>query len=134
MNSRPPKSSISSHFEFRYSVQVGLELGTFRFKEQNTTTEPRRLIIGVAIKNLRNLNTSYSVFSNFSQVLPISANFGLYSTNLDLIQQLFHLYDMGGQGWTLFQNQPFGLYLGDPWSNFENFCWCILHFVPYFSH
>ena len=83
---------------------------------------------------LRFLVPKIFVFANFSQVPPISANFGLYSTNLDLIQQLFHLYDMGGQGWTLFQNQPFGLYLGDPWSNFENFCWCILHFVPYFSH
>ena len=30
--------------EKKFTPQVGLELGTFKFKEQNTTTEPRRLI------------------------------------------------------------------------------------------
>ena len=127
---------------------TGFELRTFCSTSQNYPTEPRGLRYQKQnCKNKKHLIRSVHcwfllrflvpkifVFANFSQVPPISANFGLYSTNLDLIQQLFHLYDMGGQGWTLFQNQPFGLYLGDPWSNFENFCWCILHFVPYFSH
>ena len=36
--------------EKKITPQVGLELGTFRFQEQNTTTEQRRLITKTILK------------------------------------------------------------------------------------
>ena len=72
------------------------------------------------------------VLAIFSQLPPISANFHLYSTNLDLLPQLLNLYDMNGVSCGLFQNEPFCLYLCDPWTNFENIWREMIHFIAIF--
>ena len=69
--------------------QVGLELGTSWFQEQNTTTEPRRLITWNALNNLSNAYRFDSVLSNFSQFAPLCATLDLYDINLDLFPLLF---------------------------------------------
>ena len=89
------------------------EPGSSRFQEQNTATEPRRLLTYITLKNLRNLYAYDSVLANFSQVPPLWATQDLFRTNLDLLLQLLCVYHLGGGGWSLFKNQPFGLYLGD---------------------
>ena len=45
----------------KITPQVGLELGTFRFQEQNTTTEPRRHIAKSALKKITNSYTNDTV-------------------------------------------------------------------------
>ena len=93
---------------------TGFDPGTFRFQEQNTTSEPRRLITTYALKKITDSYSYDTVLAIFSQFPPLCATQDLYSTNLDLMPQLFCVYDLGGVGWGLFQNKPFGLYLGDP--------------------
>ena len=69
--------------------QVGLELGTSRLREQNITTEPRRITTQIALKTLTIAYTYDSVLANFSQFAPLCATLHLYGTNLDLFPQLF---------------------------------------------
>ena len=52
-------------------AEGGFELGTFRFKEQNTTTELRKPIMRMAIKKLSNSYTYDIVLANFSQFPPL---------------------------------------------------------------
>ena len=75
--------------EKKITPQVGLELGTSRFQEQNTTTEPRRLIALRALNNLSNAYRYDSVLANFSQFAPLCATLDLYDINLDLFPLLF---------------------------------------------
>ena len=75
--------------EKKITPQVGLELGTFKFQDQNTTIEPQRLITENAFKKLTNLYAYDSVLANFSQFPPLCATLHLYSTNLDLFPHLF---------------------------------------------
>ena len=75
----------------------------------NLSISPAALLVFLSF-----LVPNYSLFAIFSQFPPLCATQDLYSTNLDLLPQLFCVYELGGVGWSLFQNQPFGLYLGDP--------------------
>ena len=72
-------------------------------------------------------------YSIFSQVPPFCAIFHLFPTKAYLFSQLFSLYDMSEAGWGHFQNQPFGLYLLNSWTNFEDCYRCTIHFIPDFS-
>ena len=97
--------------------KVGLELGTSRFQEQNTTVEPPRLITQSTLKNLRSLYAYDSVLAIFSQVPPFSAIFHLYRTNIYLFWQLLFLYNMGEPGWAHFENLVFSSYCLNPLTN-----------------
>ena len=81
---------------------------------------------------LRFLVPKIFVFANFSQVPPISANFHLYSTNLDLFRQLFHLHDLGVVWCSLFENILFWLYFLSPFINSIFFCGRLLDFCYIF--
>ena len=70
--------------------------------------------------------------ANFSQVPPISANFHLCSTNLDLFRQLFHLHDLGVVWCSLFENILFWLYFLSPFINSNFFCGRLLDFCYIF--
>ena len=74
-----------------------------------------------------------SVLANFCQLAPTCANIHLYSINLYTFRQLFLIYDMGEVGWGHFQNNPFGLYLLNSWTNLKYLCSWMIHFVPVFS-
>ena len=75
---------------------------------------------------------NHLLFANFSQFPPISANFHLYSTILDLLPQLFHLYDLGVVWCSPFENIPFWLYFLSPFVNFNFFCGRLIDFVYIF--
>ena len=68
-------------------------------------------------KSLQINAPSDTVLAIFSQFPPLSANFHLYSTNLDLLPHLLYLYDMSVVERGLFPNQPFGSYLLNRWAN-----------------
>ena len=60
-----------------------------------------------------------SVLAIFSQFPPISANFHPYSTILDLLPQLFHLYNMNVGERGQVENLVFGSYCLNPWTNLK---------------
>ena len=62
---------------------------------------------------------NYSLFANFSPFPPISANFHPYSTILDLLPQLFHLYNMNVGERGQVENLVFGSYCLNPWTNLK---------------
>ena len=89
---------------------TGFDLGTFRFQEQNTTTEPRRHIAKNALKKIRNSYSYDTVLAIFSQFPPLCATQDLYGTNHNIFWHFFHLYDLGGLGWILFEKIIIWLY------------------------
>ena len=113
--------------------QVGLELGTSRLREQNTITEPQRLLTQNALKTLTIPYTCDSVLANFSQFAPLCATLHLYRTNLDLLPLLFFLYNFLEVPWGPFQNILFRLYFWTPCMNLIVFCEGLLHFFYIFA-
>ena len=118
----------------KITPQVGLELGTFRFQEQNTITEPRRLITSITLKKLTNLYTYDSVLANFSQVPPSSAKFHLYRTNINYFWQLFYFNDINEPSWATFENIVFGLYFLNPVELLKIPCLGSIDFVSYINY
>ena len=78
-------------------------------------------------------NHKIFVLANFSQLLPFCAIFHIDTIKSYLNSLLFLLYDMSEAGWGHFQNQPFGSYFLNPWTNWKNPCRGNIYFVPYIN-
>ena len=111
---------------------TGFDPRTFRFQVQNTTSELRWPVTLHALKKLIDSYTYDTVLANFSQFPPISASIHLYSTNLDLFRQLFHLHDLGVVWCSLFENILFWLYFLSRFINSNFFCGRLLDFCYIF--